>query len=121
LTGDAVLVLLVILVILGIIAIASPRYRRRAGLGLAWTVGTLAAIYLVFRGIAEFFIVHYDDPASYHNSWGGPSLAGVFAVHSGPGFLILVGAAVYLVRRGRARRSLSPAPRIRLRWRAGRC
>ena len=23
--------------------------------------------------------------ASYQNSWGGPGLAGVFAVHSGPG------------------------------------
>ena len=37
-------------------------------------------MYLVGRGIAEFFTVNYSDPASYRLDWGGPSLAGVFAV-----------------------------------------
>ena len=27
-------------------------------------------------------MVHYSAPASYRNDWGGPSLTGVFAVHS---------------------------------------
>jgi hypothetical protein len=51
---------------------------RRVGLG----VGALLALYLVGRGIAEFFLIHYSDPASYASDWGGPSLAGVFAVHT---------------------------------------
>jgi hypothetical protein len=59
------------------------------------------AIYLVARGIAEFFAVHYSDPASYRNDWGGPSLAGVFAVHTGPAVAIVAGTAVYLRRRRR--------------------
>ncbi len=54
---------------------------RALGLGLAGVF----AIYLLGRGVAEFFVIHYSDPASYRNDWGGPSLAGVFAVHSGPG------------------------------------
>ncbi len=66
-------------------------------------MGGLLAVYLVGRGVAEFFIVHYSDPASYRNSWGGPSLAGVFAVHSGPAVAILIGAGVYLRRRWRGR------------------
>lgn len=63
--------------------------------------GGLLALYLVGRGIAEFFIVHYSDPASYRLDWGGPSLAGVFAVHSGPAVVILIGTGVYLRRRWR--------------------
>jgi len=66
-------------------------------------LGGLLAIYLVGRGIAEFFTVHYADPASYRNDWGGPSLAGVFAVHSGPAAAILIGAGVYMRRRWRGR------------------
>ena len=84
-------------------AAARPRWRRRLPkvIGLA-AAGVLAA-FLVGRGVAEFFIVHYGDPASYRNAWGGPSLAGVFAVHSGPAVAILLGAGGYLVRRHRAR------------------
>ena len=65
-------------------------------LGLA--IGGVLAVYLVGRGIAEFFTVNYSDPASYRFDWGGPSLAGVFAVHTGPAVLILAGAAVWLRR-----------------------
>ena len=76
-----------------------PRLPKVIGLAAA---GVLAA-FLVGRGVAEFFIVHYGDPASYRNAWGGPSLAGVFAVHSGPAVAILLGAGGYLVRWHRAR------------------
>ncbi len=91
-------------------AAARPRWRRRLPkvIGLA-AAGVLAA-FLVGRGVAEFFIVHYGDPASYRNAWGGPSLAGVFAVHSGPAVAILLGAGGYLVRWHRARPPLRPRP-----------
>lgn len=72
---------------------------KRAGLA----VGGLVALYLVGRGIAEFWTVNYADPASYQDSWGGPSLAGVFAVHSGPALVILVVAVLWVVRRTRQR------------------
>ena len=84
------------------------RYSRRPGryavraIGLA-IVGLLA-LYLVGRGIAEFFTVNYSDPASYRNDWGGPSLAGVFAVHSGPAVAIVAGSVIYLRRHWRGRR-----------------
>lgn len=64
--------------------------------------GGLLALYLVARGIAEFFVIRYSDPASYRDAWGGPSLAGVFAVHSGPGFAILAAAVVIAWRKWRA-------------------
>lgn len=70
---------------------------RRVGLGL----GTLVALYLVGRGIAEFFVIHYSDPASYASDWGGPSLAGVFAVHSGPAAAIVAASVTWLIRRRR--------------------
>jgi hypothetical protein len=72
----------------------------------AAAVGLLAA-YLVVRGIAEFFTVNYADPASYRDLWGGPSLAGVLAVHSGPGLAVLAGMGVYLIHKVRTRRRQS--------------
>jgi hypothetical protein len=75
--------------------------------GLA--IGGVLAVYLVGRGIAEFFTVNYSDPASYRLDWGGPSLAGVFAVHTGPAVLILAGAAVWLRRHWRRTHPLSSA------------
>ncbi len=79
------------------------------------------ALFLVGRGVAEFFIIHYSDPASYANSWGGPSLAGVFAVHSGPALAIVTGSVVYLCRRLRRahRASLSAAARPPVRTGSG--
>jgi hypothetical protein len=76
---------------------------RALGLGLAGVF----AIYLLGRGVAEFFVIHYSDPASYRNDWGGPSLAGVFAVHSGPAVLIVAGAGVYASRVLRRHRQIS--------------
>jgi hypothetical protein len=68
----------------------------------AWTVGFVLGVYLVGRAIAELFAINYNDPASYRLDWGGPSLAGVLAVHAGPGLAVLVSAAVYLWRRMRS-------------------
>jgi hypothetical protein len=86
-------------VVIGVAGLVSPRWRRVAPRAIALLVGGLIAVYVVGRGIAEFWTVNYSDPASYHNSWGGPSLAGVFAVHSGPGFAIVIATAVWLWRR----------------------
>jgi hypothetical protein len=59
----------------------------------------VVALYLVGRAIAEFFAASCSEPASYHNVWGGPSLSGAFAVHSGPGIAIVIAAIVWLVQR----------------------
>jgi hypothetical protein len=72
---------------------------RLAGRIIAVTLAGVVAAYLVGRGIAEFWVVDYSSPASYQPSWGGPSLAGVFAVHSGPGLVIVIMIAVWLYRR----------------------
>ena len=83
------------------------RSRHPLARGLGLGIAGLLALYLVGRGVAEFFTVHYNDPASYANSWGGPSLAGVFAVHTGPAVAIVAASAVYLSRRRRRARSRS--------------
>ena len=57
-------------------------------------LGVVVALFLVLRALAQPFVIDMSDPATYRNDWGGPSLAGVFAVHCGPGIL----AAVLLVR-----------------------
>lgn len=74
---------------------------RRSGRSLLAVAAGLLAAYLVARGITEFFVIHYNDPASYAGDWGGPSLAGVLAVHSGPGLVIIGAAAWWLLRRRR--------------------
>lgn len=99
----AVLAVLALAVIAGVAAGLSPWWRRRAPRVLGLAAGSLAAVYAVARGIAEFWVVDYSSPASYQHSWGGPSLAGVFAVHTGPGLAVVAAAAVWLLRR-RARR-----------------
>ena len=47
--------------------------------------------------------------ASYRLDWGGPSLAGVFAVHTGPAVLILAGTALWLRRHWRRTHRLTSA------------
>jgi hypothetical protein len=67
-----------------------------------WPVAVVAgvlAVYLVVRGIAELFVIHYSTPASYAGDWGGPSLAGVLAVHTGPALVIIAGTVWWLLRR----------------------
>jgi hypothetical protein len=63
-----------------------------------WTVGLVLGAYLIARAVVELFVIDYGDPASYRNDWGGPSLAGVLAVHSGPGLLAAALLAVVVVR-----------------------
>lgn len=60
--------------------------------------GAILAAYLVVRGFVELFAINYGDPASFRNDWGGPSLAGVLAVHTGPGLLVLAWLAVRVAR-----------------------
>jgi hypothetical protein len=103
LVGVAVLVILLLLVIAGVGCIFSARWRRNVPRIIGLAVAGLVAAYLVGRGIAEFWVVDYASPASYQHSWGGPSLAGVFAVHSGPGLVIVIVLAVWLYRRFRSR------------------
>ena len=84
-------------------ASGTPARGRRPG--WQWPllgIGAVLAAYLVGRGIAELFIIRYADPASYAGDWGGPSLAGVLAVHSGPALVILAVAGWRLLRRRRA-------------------
>jgi hypothetical protein len=102
-TAWVVLALIVAVVAGGVAAVVSPRWRRTAPRVIAWLLGGLLAAYLVGRGVAEFFTVNFSSPASYRDDWGGPSLAGVFAVHSGPGAVVVIAAAVWLWRRHRAR------------------
>ncbi len=54
---------------------------KRVGLVLLWAFG----VYAVIRAGVEFATMHYSDPASYRNDWGGPSLAGVLACMRGRG------------------------------------
>lgn len=89
--------------------VASPRWRRRLPQFLA-AVGGLLAAYLVVRGIVEFFVINFSRPESYREDWGGPSLAGVLAVHSGPGLAILIFAGVYLYRLRQAQKKAVSAP-----------
>lgn len=102
--GIAVLAAFALLLILAVTIIFSVRWRRRAPRIAGLVVGGLLAVYAVARGVAEFWTVSYSDPASYRQSWGGPSLAGVLAVHSGPGLVVLIAAAAWLRRRMRQRR-----------------
>lgn len=86
-----------VLIVVGLIVFAvtrqsSGRLARSVGFGL----GGLVALYLVGRAVAEFFTVNYSSSASYQDSWGGPSLVGVFLVHAGPGAAIVVALVGYL-------------------------
>jgi hypothetical protein len=63
----------------------------------ALIAGAIVGLYLTCRAIAEPFVIHWGDPASYRADWGGPSLAGVLAVHCLPG-LLLPGAIIARMR-----------------------
>lgn len=70
-------------------------------------LGLVVAVFFVVRAAAEPFVIDMTDPSTYAGDWGGPSLAGVLAVHCGPGVL----AAMYLygsVVRWRRRVLVSP-------------
>lgn len=103
--GIAVFAILVAVVFGGAVtSIVSPRLRHTIPKAVGYMVAGVAAIYLVGRGIAEFWVVNFSDPASYRHSWGGPSLVGVFAVHTGPGLAVVIAGVVWL-RHLRAKRA----------------
>jgi hypothetical protein len=56
------------------------------------TLSVVAALFFIVRAVAEPFVIDVTDASTYANDWGGPSLAGVLAVHCGPGVL----AAMFL-------------------------
>ncbi|BEL09781.1 hypothetical protein Q0Z83_079720 [Actinoplanes sichuanensis] len=55
-------------------------------------LSVVVALFFVARAVAEPFVIDVTDASTYANDWGGPSLAGVLAVHCGPGVL----AAMFL-------------------------
>ncbi|MGK5680462.1 hypothetical protein [Actinoplanes sp. URMC 104] len=63
-------------------------------------------LYLVVRAAIEPFVIDFGDAATYRNDWGGPHLAGVLAVHVGPG----LPAAALMIRWFVRRRRPEPAP-----------
>jgi hypothetical protein len=73
----------------------------------AAVLGLIAGIYLIGRAVVEAFTIDISDPASYRDDWGGPSLLGVLAVHSGPGLLAAAAIVTVLLRR-RSRRTRPP-------------
>lgn len=71
-------------------------------------VGRLAialGVYLIGRAVIELFVIDMGDPATYRDDWGGPGLAGVLAVHCGPGIVAAILLVIVLVR-WRSRRRL---------------
>jgi hypothetical protein len=82
---------------------------RKLLLSLAVIVG----IYLVGRALAEPFVINASDPSTYRNDWGGPSLAGVLAVHCGPGLVVAAGAVWSLARTVSRRRQATASKKDR--------
>lgn len=74
---------------------------RKALSAIGIVLGLVIALYFIVRAVVELFIIDFSDPASYQNDWGGPSLAGVLAVHCGPGLLAIAIIAVAVMRRSR--------------------
>jgi hypothetical protein len=66
-------------------------------------LGLLLGAYLIVRAIVEPFVIDFSDPATYDNDWGGPHLAGVLAVHCGPGVLAAVLIAWWWMRLSKRR------------------
>ena len=105
LPGELLVLLGAVAIIVSVIATRMPPHRRRrVRRACAWTAGGVLGAYFVARAVAELLMVHYNDPASYRPDWGGPSLAGVLAVHAGPGLVVLIAAAAYAWRRARSGR-----------------
>ena len=73
---------------------ASAPHRIQRGVGAV--LAGIFASYLLARGIAEFFTLNYSNSTSYRNDWGGPSLPGVLAVHSGPAVIVVVALFSYV-------------------------
>ena len=67
-------------------------------------------LYLIGRGIVELFTISWHDPSSYRDDWGGPSLLGVLAVHTGPAVVLIIAAIVSIRRRHRENSSWKGLP-----------
>jgi hypothetical protein len=80
---------------------------KRFAIGTLKALGVLVGLYLIARAVAEPFVIDVTDPSTYQNDWGGPALAGVLAVHMGPG--VLAGLALF----GAARRRLAARQAVR--------
>ena len=68
---------------------------KRVAVGL----GVVLGLYFIIVAIAEPFRIDMSDPATYSDDWGGPSLAGVLAVHIGPGVIAATAVIAALMRR----------------------
>jgi hypothetical protein len=68
-------------------------------------LGLVFGLYLVVRAVAEPFVIDMNDPATYRNDWGGPTLPGVLAVHCGPGVVAAVLIVTAILRRRSTARS----------------
>ena len=66
---------------------------------IASAVGLIIGLYLIVRAVVELFVIDMSDPASYRDDWGGPSLAGVLAVHCGPGLIAAAIIVAVVIRR----------------------
>ena len=77
-----------------------PPGRRPAWPRLLSVPAVLFAAYLVVRALVELATIHYNVPASYAKDWGGPSLAGVLAVHAGPGIAVAAATVWWVLRHG---------------------
>jgi hypothetical protein len=92
-----------------------PRRPAAGGIGVAggsvvvrrtgWTLGLVAGLYFIGRAAVEVFVIDVADSASYREDWGGPSLAGVLAVHCGPGIVAAVAVSAAVIHRRAVRRT----------------
>jgi len=76
------------------------------GVVFLWILG----IYLIGRAAVEPFVIDFADPTTYRLDWGGPHLAGVLAVHMGPGIIAAAWMARAVVRRFSGRRPRGESP-----------
>ena len=65
-------------------------------------LGLLLGAYLIVRAVVEPFVIDLNDPSTYRQDWGGPSLAGGLAVHCLPG-IAAAGLFAWWWRRRRSR------------------
>lgn len=75
------------------------KFLTRVATGFAVLLG----VYLIVRAAAEPFVIA-ANPSRYADDWGGPSLAGVLAVHMLPGVVSLALLSLGVRRIVRARR-----------------
>jgi hypothetical protein len=72
---------------------------KRIGAAVLW----IAGVYCVARALLQPFVIDFNDPTTYRNHWGGPSLPGVLFVHCGVGVLAAALMAWRLMRRSSRR------------------